>query len=450
MATFTVDPVEDMVGAAFSFDASASESQSKSTIMSYQWDYGDGNKSAASSSPTTTWTYEVAKVQTITLTVKDSNGMTNTTTRQVTVIAKKADVPLTFTSTTVSGSPGAQELIVDTTPTQGNVTNTTSSLTITDPSDGWGEMTVIGNTSKSGDEITIQNITQVVLKGKPVVTELDTSSTGVGAVSTSIQLALTNFTSSPLQMEVTQGANDTVSNAFQLAAGSGNKVDAVAYTMTIKGSSLINSNLSKSSDPVVLNMSVSEAWVNAHGGLSAMKVIRFSDDGSTREVLETQYLFTAGSPAMCYFRVISPHGCSIFGVTSVVAVPQSSSGTTNGGTSTQSGVESDSSNPGGGGAGKGPAEQKAPLQPVQEKPVVPQPSSAPVQAQYTQGAPLVTPEENAEIPLAGPAEKELTKSFGGAFAFITDNLISIGLGAAAITLSVGLLVWNRRRQQYWR
>ncbi|WP_292419963.1 PKD domain-containing protein, partial [Methanoregula sp.] len=294
MATFTVDKVEDTVPAKFSFDASASESQSKSTITSYQWDYGDGNKSAASKSPLSSWTYEVAKVQTITLTVKDSNGMTNTTTRQVTVIAKKEFIPITFNGTTISGTTGKQEITFVSANLNGTMTNTTNTVTIVDPGNGWDQMIVKGNTSgTAGTTVTVQNITEVVLSSKPVVTQLDTTATGPGEVTTSIQLSLKELANAPLQVEVTQGANDTVSNAFQLAAGSDNKVDAVAYTMIIKGSSLINSNLSASTEPVVLNMSVSESWVNSNGGIGAMKVIRFSDDGATKEVLDTQYIFTA-------------------------------------------------------------------------------------------------------------------------------------------------------------
>jgi hypothetical protein len=442
IAAFTVNPVEDMVGATFSFDASLSESQSSSTITSYQWNYGDGNTSTAGISPTTTWTYTTAKVHTITLTVKDTNGMTNSTTRDITVIAKREAVPLTFSSTTESGTAGNQELVVDT--TKGTVSNSTSNLTIKDPGTGWEEMTVIGNTSKSGDEITIKNITEVVLKGKPIVTELNTSSSGVGAVSTSIQLALTNFTSAPLQVEVTEGANSTISSGFQLAAGSTNSVDAIAYTMTIKGSSLINSNLSKSSDPVVLNMSVSETWVNAHGGIGSIKIIRYSDDGSTKEVLETQYLFTAGAPAMCYFKVISPHGCSVFGVASVVAVPQTSQG----GRSASGSSSSSSRRYVSSESGRQP-EQKGPLQPAEGEPGISEPAQV-SQPAPTLAAPLDKGGEEGEIPIAGAAEKEVVKSLGMAFAFVADNIIAICMGAAAVTVCVGLILRHRRRQQYWR
>lgn len=445
MATFTVDKVEDTVPAKFSFDASASESQSKSTITSYQWDYGDGNKSAASKNPLSSWTYEVAKVQTITLTVKDSNGMTNTSTRQVTVIAKKELIPITFNGTTISGTTGKQEITFVSANLNGTMTNTTNTVTIVDPGNGWDQMIVKGNTSgTAGTTVTVQNITEVVLSSKPVVTQLDTTATGPGEVTTSIQLSLKELANAPLQVEVTQGANDTVSNAFQLAAGSDNKVDAVAYTMIIKGSSLINSNLSASTEPVVLNMSVSESWVNSNGGIGAMKVIRFSDDGATKEVLDTQYLFTAGAPAMCYFKVISPNGCSIFGVASVSAVPRTSSG---GGSA--SGSSSSSSRHYYSSESGRLQEQRAPLQPAEGEAALTDADKSQLPAP-TLAAPLEAGGDAGEIPLAGAAEREISRSLGTVVAFIAENIVALCAGAAAIVGCVSVVRWYRQRQQYWR
>lgn len=445
MASFTVNPVEALIGSTFSFDASASESQSKSTIKSYQWNYGDGNISAASNNPTTSWTYEVAKVQTITLTVKDSNGMTNTTTRQVTVIAKKESIPMTFNGTTLSGTTGKQEITFVSANLNGTMTNTTNKVTIVDPGNGWSEMIVKGNTSgTAGSTVTVQNITEVVLSSRPVVTQLDTTATGPGEVTTSIQLSLKELANAPLQVEVTQGANETLSNAFQLAAGSDNTVDAVAYTMTIKGSSLVNSNLSASPEPVVLNMSVSETWVNSHGGIGAMKVIRFSDDGATKEVLDTQYLFTAGTPAMCYFKVISPNGCSVFGVASVVAVPRTSSG----GSSASGGSSSSSRHYVSSESGR-LQEQRAPLQPAEGGPALSDAEQSLLPAP-TMAAPPVAGEDAGEIPLAGAAEREIARSLGAVIAFIAENIIALCMGAAAIVVCVSFVHWYRQRQQYWR
>jgi len=459
IATFTASPVEDVAGHPFSFDASSSAGQSTTSIQTYQWDFGDGNTSAASASPLTSWVYNSSRVFTITLTVKDFNGMTNQTTRQVSVIAQKEVIPLSFNGTTVSGAPGAQEITVDNTATTTSavVTNSTTNLTIINPGNGWDEIVVTGNTTGGGGApVTVKNITEVVLKAKPSVTTLDTTASdgtaGPGAVTTSLQLSLKQFANAPLQVEVTQGANATISNAFQLAAGSGNKVDAVAYTMTIKGSDLINSNLSAASDPVILNMSVSEDWVRAHGGISAIKVIRFSDDGTTKETLDTQYLFTAGTPLMCYFKIVSPHGCSIFGVTSVSAVISSSSGSNQASSSSSpsGGSESES----GGVASSQKSQEKNPLappQPTSGPAVIPQESPVPVRVPETLHAP---PEQGtgngqaANVP--GPAAGE---GAGGlpdrAFAFIRQHPIPVAAVGGIVVIGTGLLVWWWQNRGEW-
>lgn len=455
VAAFTADPIEDIIGATFSFDASESESQSDTGIQTYQWDYGDGNSSMPSASPFSSWAYSSARVHTVTLTVVDFNGMNNQTTQQVTVIAKKEAIPLTFTGTTTEiGTSGTQDIIVDIDNSPGVVVNTTTNLTITNPGAGWEKMIVVGNTSGGGGApVKVQNITQVILKSTPVVTTLNNSAGGVGSVTTGLELSLTNFTSAPLEIAVTQGANATVTNAFQLAAGAGNQVDAVAYTMTVKGTSLINSNLSA---PVRLNMSVSEAWVTANGGIGAIKAIRYSDDGNTREVLVTNYLFSAGTPVMCYFEVISPNGCSIFGIAAVSAVPQSPS--------PPSSAASASSSSGGGDSGSPATWQKSvEQQPVEQKPA--------------QLAPLETPEVTP-APTAISVSREWglhfldTQPYGisgfgqildsfskntsdpvvlvnGIITFIVKNIVVIAIISIISLASAVTIIWYYDRRNYW-
>jgi hypothetical protein len=322
------------------------------------------------------------------------------------------------------------------------VTNTTKDLTIRNPGSGWDEMVVVGNTTGGGGTITVQNITEVILKAKPSVTTLDTTTSegkaGPGAVTTSIQLSLKEFASAPLEVDVTQGANSTVADAFQLAAGSAKSVDAVAYTMTIKGSSLINSNLSSSSEPVTLNMSVSEAWVQSHGGISAIKAIRFADDG-TKEVLETQYLFSAGSPTMYFFKVISPHGCSIFGIASVSDVSSSSPSTGSGSSDTDGGGRSSQS-----------SQQKdvqAQPQPVNEPP--PAAISVESLASIIPHMILNAPPQSPDVPAEGQSVVAKSAGIPGMItAFIRGNIVQIGMVAAAIVISAGLVAWYRRRDRW--
>jgi parallel beta-helix repeat protein len=324
VASFGWNPFEGMTGETFSFDASESAAMSKTGIRSYRWDFGDGNVTGANADPAVSHAFSSSRVYTVTLYVTDIKGLTNQTWRQISVIARKEPIPLSFNGTNISGEPGHQVITFNTTAVTGNVTNTTNGVTIENPGSGWATMEVNGNTSiDENGKLVVSNISGVVLRAAPSVTELGSGSAGPGNVTTSIDLALRQFVEAPLEVEVTEGANATITSGFQLAAGSGNVVNAIAYTMTIKGSSLVNGNLSGEGEPVRLNMSVSRDWVDSHGGIEAVKVMRYSDDGITKETLETRYLFTAGTPPMCYFGIISPHGLSVFGIASVIPAPPS-------------------------------------------------------------------------------------------------------------------------------
>ncbi|UYG18186.1 PKD domain-containing protein [Brachybacterium huguangmaarense] len=63
-------------------DASASTAQDGATISTYTWDWGDN--STAGTGKTTNHTYTQAGTYTVKLTVKDSNGLTGTTTKTIT------------------------------------------------------------------------------------------------------------------------------------------------------------------------------------------------------------------------------------------------------------------------------------------------------------------------------------------------------------------------------
>jgi hypothetical protein len=443
MAAFSCSPSEIVKGESVACDSGESARLSSTSIQSYLWQFGDGDE-ITTTIPSATHTYNKPRVNTVTLKVTDSNGIFNTTTRQVTVIGKKDVIPLSFNGTSVSGEKGSQKITLDTSAINGTLTNTTTQVTVKNPGNGWAEMVVRGNTSgSSSGSITVQNISEVILKTAPSVTTLDTTPGGVGEVTTGIEISLKEYATAPLQVEVSGGANTTVSNAFQLAAGAGHNVDAVAYTMVIKGSDMINANLSASSEPVKLNMSVSEEWVNAHGGLSAIKVLRFSDDGNTKETLETNYLFTAGTPAMCYFEVISPHGCSIFGIASLsVVAPAAPAGSSNSGSS-DSGYQGGRNAAKAGSTGSppqkpGPQEFKAPLQETPVGRITETPSGA------TNGAQFQNKDETPPAPGSTTSQKDLTTR-------IKDFIVSYGIAIISILLIVivcaGMLFWYRKKRR---
>ena len=80
-AVFTYEPAEPIVGQEVSFDASGSYDPYGS-ITSYDWDFGDGETGTG---VTTAYTYTAADTYSVTLTVTDDEGLTDTETHIILV-----------------------------------------------------------------------------------------------------------------------------------------------------------------------------------------------------------------------------------------------------------------------------------------------------------------------------------------------------------------------------
>ena len=82
-AVFTFSPTDPAVGTTVHFNAAASTPAAGRTLVSYKWDFGDGT---SASGVQVSHAYGVARTYTVTLTVTDDIGRTNT--RSVTVQVK--------------------------------------------------------------------------------------------------------------------------------------------------------------------------------------------------------------------------------------------------------------------------------------------------------------------------------------------------------------------------
>ncbi len=104
VAYFTATPSTTAVGSAIAMSAAGS-SDSDGSIVNYAWSFGDGtNASGVSVSKT----YATAGLYTVTLTVTDNGGATNTTTRAVTITSVNQPPVANFTvapSPTTTGTP---------------------------------------------------------------------------------------------------------------------------------------------------------------------------------------------------------------------------------------------------------------------------------------------------------------------------------------------------------
>lgn len=85
-AIFTYSPASPVPsGTTVTVDASASSASNGATIVTYTWDFGDGSAVLVTTAPTTTHQFVGAGTRTMSLTVKDSLGATDLTTRSITV-----------------------------------------------------------------------------------------------------------------------------------------------------------------------------------------------------------------------------------------------------------------------------------------------------------------------------------------------------------------------------
>jgi PKD repeat protein len=83
MASFTYSPSQPKVGESVSFDASSS-SDPDGSIVKYEWNFGDGG---TGSGRIAYHSYSSARSYTVTLKVTDNDGLTNSTSKAVTVVA---------------------------------------------------------------------------------------------------------------------------------------------------------------------------------------------------------------------------------------------------------------------------------------------------------------------------------------------------------------------------
>jgi len=83
-ADYTFSPTDPVSGSPVSFNASASTSSSD-PIVQYSWDFGDGSPLVNTTNKIVNHTFAVTGTYTVTLTVKDSKGRTQTTSKTVSV-----------------------------------------------------------------------------------------------------------------------------------------------------------------------------------------------------------------------------------------------------------------------------------------------------------------------------------------------------------------------------
>jgi len=116
VARFTYSPEQPRVGETITFDASASSGD----LVSYKWNFGDGSPEVIENDPITMHVYTEAGNYTVTLTVTDRDGLSNSTSKIVPVLPVRVQLDVytqkepysgkSFNQTSDSFAP--QELVI--------------------------------------------------------------------------------------------------------------------------------------------------------------------------------------------------------------------------------------------------------------------------------------------------------------------------------------------------
>jgi len=354
-----------------------------------------------------------------------------------TISTKNAGTTVTgVTTTTVAG---VQQVSVNKSTTSGTTTVEGNSVTVTNPGNGWSSLKYSGTTVvDDGKDISINGIQNVVMESEEVTADLGGN---IGTASAQIDVALSQLVSGvTIQQNIIQGATTSVASAFQLAAASSNlDIKSVAYTVEFKNTADLNANLGAAG--VTLNLGVDQAWVEANGGRSNIKILRFAEDG-TKEVLSTTY--TSSSDTTDYFKALSPHGLSTFGMTAVASTTGGGGGGDTGGGSSETSSSSASASSirsGGSSSDRGVSGARSAVEQA-VAPVVEQINEflAPFQETGTTTQPISVAGLTAKTGPAGNQEIRLDTALArqsGATVTLTNNVITIGQPGFILTVITG-------------
>jgi hypothetical protein len=139
--------------------------------------------------------------------------------------------------------------------------------------------------------------------------------TDSGAATGFVDVNLTHVPDGSLNMRIQSDPDPAAETQFMLAAAdSGSDIKDIACVLVVDHPTLANG---VDIGSATITMKVSKAWVDAHGGISAIKILRYSDGVS--EALDTTCIDSASDPMV--FQAYSPHGLSQFALAAVAQLP---------------------------------------------------------------------------------------------------------------------------------
>ncbi|MFA4836280.1 MAG: Ig-like domain-containing protein [Dehalococcoidia bacterium] len=235
-----------------------------------------------------------------------SYTFTNVTSNHTISASFAADAVVTPTTTPPPSGDGT------TTPVTPPVTPPTPPVTPPAPPSSSGDVSLAG-VAQTVNGVTTANVPAVganYTAQDPAVGQVEAT--------VSIQMAGTVPTGASVQVSTSLQPSAAAGSAFQLAAANASlEIVDVAYVINVTKTNLQNVTDVASA---AITMKVGAAWVAAHGGTGAIKIVRFDPDTGAQQVLETVFKgYDAQGRAI--FEGISPDGLSVFGLVAVKAAP---------------------------------------------------------------------------------------------------------------------------------
>ena len=370
------------------------------------WAFGDGN---TSTSKNPSYTYSFAGTYTVNLTASNSGG--SNITSKTGYINVSAPVIITnscsFTGVNITSAGTTQQVNISTmgNPASGNT------VTVNNPGSSWSNLSVtFTRPPQQNPGNYTGTVSSVQASIQPEIVPI--SSLGNPNVSVSLDMTQVPGSDASITSTISSSPSPSAQSSFTLAASSaGDKIDALAYTISFSKTGIDNSANGGIILSATITMAASPAWVAVNGGTSHILIMHQTDTGTTT-LLTTTFVGTDSS-GNDVFTAVSPTGLSTF---ALVAVSSSSSGSPGGSGSSSYGSRSGSdywSGSGTNGQGyTGPAEQP--------------PSPPAVQQQQQEIPPSVTGSELAQQTVA--AYRAPTPSGGFPYMFV------VLVGGSGITL----------------
>lgn len=333
---------------------------------SWTWDFSDGGTSAEQNpvhrfTAAGTWTVKL----TATNAAGSSGKSTNITVIEPVVESNSFAVPGIQTGT------GGYIAV-----TAANSTQSGNTVNVTAGTGAWKYLNVrfadtpvldgTGNTWTG----TVGSVTAVTT---PVAVPI--ASVGSPSVQVSVNMNAMPGSTAAITQTITKDPDPAMQSSFSLAATTaGEQIDEIAYTLNIAKTGIANRGDGGVIQSATLTMTISPAWVAAHGGISRLAVIHRADDGTT-QILRP--VLTGTDATGNYILTIqSDDGLSAFVLAALSPVSSASSGS-----STVSSASSGDS---------GPADF-ATLSPTSTTdPALPDGSSGPWTTHYVSGATHIT------------------------------------------------------------